>query len=57
MNVGHWTSWLYSIEGEFTKGIQDLFYNDTLTSILNFISIYLLIFNLCNYSILRLQRR
>ena len=44
MNVGHWTDWLYSLEGEFTKGIQDLFYNDTLTSILNFHYLFIYLF-------------
>ena len=44
MNVGHWTDWLYSIEGEFTKGIQDLFYNETLTSILNFHYLFIYLF-------------
>ena len=44
MNVGHWTSWLYSIEGEFTKGVQDLFYNDVLTTILNFHYLFIYLF-------------
>ncbi|MAR94307.1 MAG: hypothetical protein CMA45_04460 [Euryarchaeota archaeon] len=44
MNAGHWTSWLYSIEGEFTKGIQDFFYNDTLTAILNFHYLFIYLF-------------
>ena len=44
INVGHWTDWLYSIEGEFTKGIQDIFYNDTLTSILNFHYLFIYLF-------------
>lgn len=43
-DVGHWTGWLYGFEGEFTKSIQDLFYNETLTTILNFHYLFIYLF-------------
>ena len=42
--VGHWTGWIHSIEGEFTKSIQDFFYNETLTTILNFHYLFIYLF-------------
>jgi len=43
-DVGHWTGWVHGIEGEFTKSIQDLFYNETLTTILNFHYLFIYLF-------------
>ena len=36
IETGHWTELIYSIEGDFTKWIQDAFQNDLLTEFLNF---------------------
>jgi predicted PurR-regulated permease PerM len=44
MDVGHWTNWVYALEGEFTKVIQDAFLNDTLTTILNFHYLFIYLF-------------
>ena len=29
--TGHWTDWVYGVEGEFTKWVQDAFRNAALT--------------------------
>jgi len=42
--VGHWTDLVYSIEGEFTKSIQDFFLNDLLTTVLNFHYLFIYLF-------------
>tara|TARA_B110000444_G_C18850180_1_gene604933 strand:+ start:3089 stop:4528 length:1440 start_codon:yes stop_codon:yes gene_type:complete len=43
-DVGHWTEWVHGLEGEFTKFIQDTFYNETLTTILNFHYLFIYLF-------------
>ncbi|MEK9651406.1 MAG: hypothetical protein VW102_04335 [Poseidonia sp.] len=42
--TGHWTSWIYGIEGEFTKWVQDVFANDALTEFLNFHYLFVYLF-------------
>ncbi len=42
--TGHWTDFIYSIEGEFTKWVQDFFQNDLLTDILNFHYLFIYLF-------------
>ena len=42
--TGHWTDWVYSIEGEFTLFIQNLFSNNVLTEILNFHYLFIYLF-------------
>ena len=42
--TGHWTSWVYGLEGEFTKWVQDAFANDTLTEFLNFHYLFVYLF-------------
>lgn len=44
MRTGHWTSWVYAFEGDFTKWIQDAFRNDILTEILNFHYLFVYLF-------------
>ena len=36
VRTGHWTEWVYGIEGEFTKWFQDVFRSDVITEFLNF---------------------
>lgn len=42
--TGHWTEWIYAIEGDFTKWIQDAFYNELLTEVLNFHYLFIYLF-------------
>ena len=42
--TGHWTSWVYGLEGGFTKSLQDLFRNDWLTEFLNFHYLFVYLF-------------
>ena len=42
--TGHWTDWVYAIEGEFTKWVQDAFRNDMLTEFLNFHYLFVYLF-------------
>ena len=42
--TGHWTDWVFSIEGELTLHIQNLFSNDMLTEILNFHYLFIYLF-------------
>ena len=44
MKTGHWTELVYSIEGDFTKWIQDAFQNDVLTDFLNFHYLFVYLF-------------
>jgi hypothetical protein len=44
IKTGHWTELVYSIEGDFTKWIQDAFQNDLLTEILNFHYLFIYLF-------------
>ena len=44
IETGHWTELIYSIEGDFTKWIQDAFQNDLLTEILNFHYLFIYLF-------------
>jgi len=44
MKTGHWTELVYSIEGNFTKVIQDTFQNDALTDFLNFHYLFVYLF-------------
>tara|TARA_B110000305_G_scaffold108148_1_gene121727 strand:- start:845 stop:2218 length:1374 start_codon:yes stop_codon:yes gene_type:complete len=44
MKTGHWTELVYSIEGDFTKWIQDAFQNDALTDFLNFHYLFVYLF-------------
>jgi hypothetical protein len=44
MKTGHWTELVYSLEGNFTKVIQDTFQNDLLTDILNFHYLFIYLF-------------
>jgi len=44
IETGHWTELVYSIEGDFTKWIQDAFQNDMLTDILNFHYLFIYLF-------------
>ena len=44
IKTGHWTELVYSIEGDFTKGIQDAFQNDALTDFLNFHYLFMYLF-------------
>ena len=44
MKTGHWTELVYSIEGDFTKWIQDAFQNETLTDFLNFHYLFVYLF-------------
>ena len=44
IKTGHWTDLVYSIEGDFTKGIQDTFQNDLLTDVLNFHYLFMYMF-------------
>jgi len=44
IKTGHWTELVYSIEGDFTKGIQDAFQNDVLTDFLNFHYLFMYMF-------------
>lgn len=44
METGHWTELIYSIEGEFTKWVQDAFYNESLTDFLNFHYLFIYLF-------------
>jgi hypothetical protein len=44
MKTGHWTELVYSIEGDFTKLIQDAFQNETLTDFLNFHYLFVYLF-------------
>jgi hypothetical protein len=42
--TGHWTEWVYGVEGEFTKWVQDAFANDLLTEFLNFHYLFVYLF-------------
>ena len=42
--TGHWTDWVYGIEGEFTKWVQDAFRSDALTEFLNFHYLFVYLF-------------
>ena len=42
--TGHWTEWVYGIEGEFTKWVQDAFRSDALTEFLNFHYLFVYLF-------------
>ena len=42
--TGHWTDWVYAIEGEPTLWIQQTFENTTLTSFLNFHYLFIYLF-------------
>ena len=42
--TGHWTEWVYGVEGEFTKWVQDAFRNDALTEFLNFHYLFVYLF-------------
>ena len=42
--TGHWTDWVYGVEGEFTKWVQDAFRNDALTEFLNFHYLFVYLF-------------
>ena len=42
--TGHWTDWVYGIEGEFTKWVQDVFRSDALTEFLNFHYLFVYLF-------------
>ncbi len=42
--TGHWTDWVYGIEGEFTKWVQDAFRSDVLTEFLNFHYLFVYLF-------------
>lgn len=42
--TGHWTDWVYGLEGEFTKWVQDVFSNDALTEFLNFHYLFVYLF-------------
>lgn len=42
--TGHWTEWVYGLEGELTKWIQDAFRNDWLTDFLNFHYLFIYLF-------------
>lgn len=44
IKTGHWTELVYSIEGDFTKWIQDAFQNDALTDFLNFHYLFVYLF-------------
>ena len=44
VETGHWTELIYSIEGDFTKWIQDAFQNDLLTEFLNFHYLFIYLF-------------
>ena len=44
IKTGHWTELVYSIEGDFTKWIQDVFQNDALTDFLNFHYLFVYLF-------------
>ena len=44
IKTGHWTELVYSIEGDFTKLIQDAFQNETLTDFLNFHYLFVYLF-------------
>ena len=44
IKTGHWTELVYSIEGDFTKWIQDAFQNDALTDFLNFHYLFIYLF-------------
>ncbi len=44
IKTGHWTELVYSIEGDFTKWIQDAFQNETLTDFLNFHYLFVYLF-------------
>ncbi|RZD42112.1 MAG: hypothetical protein CXT70_03325 [Methanobacteriota archaeon] len=44
METGHWTELIYSVEGDFTKWIQDAFQNDILTEFLNFHYLFIYLF-------------
>ena len=44
IETGHWTELIYSIEGDFTKWIQDAFQNDLLTEFLNFHYLFIYLF-------------
>ena len=44
IETGHWTELVYSVEGDFTKWIQDAFQNDLLTEILNFHYLFIYLF-------------
>ena len=42
--TGHWTDWVYSLEGDITKWVQDFFRNDVLTEFLNFHYLFIYLF-------------
>ena len=42
--TGHWTDWVYGLEGEFAKWVQDAFRNDALTEFLNFHYLFVYLF-------------
>ena len=44
IKTGHWTELVYSVEGNFTKWIQDAFQNDALTDFLNFHYLFVYLF-------------
>ncbi len=44
IETGHWTELIYSVEGDFTKWIQDAFQNDLLTEFLNFHYLFIYLF-------------
>lgn len=44
METGHWTAWVYSLEGDLTLHIQNMFANDALTSFLNFHYLFIYLF-------------
>ncbi len=44
IRTGHWTDWVYALEGDFTKWVQDVFRNDALTEFLNFHYLFIYLF-------------
>ena len=44
LKTGHWTEMVYSIEGDFTSHVQNIFLNDTLTAFLNFHYLFIYLF-------------
>ena len=54
IRTGHWTDYIYGIEGEFTKWIQDSFKNELLTDILNFHYLFIYLFF---HSLMSIRRR
>lgn len=44
VKTGHWTDWVYGLEGEFTKWVQDTFANGALTEFLNFHYLFVYLF-------------